>query len=80
MAVQLHNGELPHIHHKYYATYYKGMSEEDPREALECARRLKIAGYPEHAKAVCYRFRKVKVAANAVAPSVAPVESEPVNV
>ena len=69
--VALYEGELPHIHHKWYPTYWKGMSEKDPREALECARRLKAAGYPEHAKAVCFRFRKVKPEAGP-APSVAP--------
>lgn len=45
---------------KHYATYYKGLCESDPREALECARRLKAWGYPEHAKHVVERFRKLK--------------------
>ena len=53
--------DLPHIHHKWYPTFYKGLSETHPREAVECARRLKRAGYPEHAKAVVARFRKADV-------------------
>lgn len=54
--------DLPHIHHKWYPTFYKGLSETHPREAVECARRLKRAGYPEHAKAVVARFVKKDVA------------------
>jgi hypothetical protein len=54
--------DLPHIHHKWYPVYYKGMTETHPAEALTCARRLKRAGYPEHAKACLTRFRKGVVA------------------
>jgi uncharacterized protein YdaT len=54
--------DLPHIHHKWYPTYYKGLTETHPHEALECARRLKRAGYSEHAKAVLVRFKKAEVA------------------
>jgi hypothetical protein len=54
--------DLPHIHHKWYPVYYKGLNETHPKEALACARRLKVAGYPEHAKACLVRFKKVEVA------------------
>lgn len=49
-----------YIKGKDYPIYYKGLCETDPREALECARRLKALGYYEHAKHVVERYRKVK--------------------
>lgn len=52
---------LPWIHHRWYPTFYKGMGETHPAEALACARRLARAGFKEHAKEVMARFTKKQV-------------------